>query len=206
MRFAGINADFSDYTRAQFETAIGKKVENWPHDILRVDPIPGREIVRGPLFNAWVEWRATQITAFLKQAVASVRALKPQLPVGVYVGSWYDYYYREGVNWASADYAGRQDWMTESYGQTGYAGEVDYITTGCYYPRATVEAALADDAPIESTVQAASQLSTRVVNDATFVYAGLDLNQYEVRAGGKRVFNEEGCAKASGGPPELAGV
>ncbi|MBI3948527.1 MAG: family 10 glycosylhydrolase [Armatimonadetes bacterium] len=179
MRFSGIAADFSDYTRAEFEKAIGRKVARWPDDIVRIDPIPGRDIVRGPLFNQWIEWRALQITTFLRQAVRAIRAAKPQMIIGAYVGAWYDRYYQEGVNWASPEYAGSLDWMTATYGQTGYAKELDYITTGCYYPRATAEAALFDDAPAERTVEMASQLSSRVISDAAFFYAGLDLNQYE---------------------------
>ncbi|MDH7568128.1 MAG: family 10 glycosylhydrolase [Armatimonadota bacterium] len=190
MRFSGINADFSDYTRARFEEHLGRKVEDWPHEILRVDPIPGRLFVRGPLFNVWVEWRAAQITSFLKEAVALLRGIKPNLRIGAYVGSWYDRYYGEGVNWASPDYSGALDWMNATYGQTGYARELDYITTGCYYRRPTRESALVDDAPVESTVEAAAQLSARVVSDAAFVYGGLDLNQYESKdAAGNRRFD-----------------
>ncbi len=179
MRFNGINADFSDYTRGEFEKAIGKKVERWPDDILKIDPIPGRPVVRGPLFQAWIEWRAGQITSFLKEAIAAARAVKPEIRLGVYVGSWYDRYFQEGVNWASPDYVGSADWMTATYGQTGYAHLVDYITTGCYYPRTTLEAAVADDAPIERTVEVAALNSSRVVNDASFVYAGLFMVHYK---------------------------
>jgi len=179
MRFSGFNADFSDYTRARFEDAIGRKVERWPDDIFKIDPIPGRPIVRGPLYGQWIEWRAAQITSFVKEAVAAVRAIKPEIRIGAYVGSWYHEYWREGVNWASNDYFGGYDWMTATYGQTGYAQEVDYITTGCYYPRSTAEAALLEDAPPERTVEMAAQLSSQVVNDAAFVYAGLYLIYYK---------------------------
>lgn len=191
MRFSGINADFSDETRARFEQAIGQKVARWPDDIFRMDPIPGRDIVRGPLFKQWIEWRALQITTFLREAVRTIRAIKPDMVIGAYVGAWYDQYYREGVNWASPDYAGNLDWMTTTYGQTGYAKELDYITTGCYYPRATVEAALIEDAPIDRTVEAASQRSAHVIHDAAFFYAGLDLNQYESVTSGTRRFDKE---------------
>lgn len=179
MRFSGFNSDFSDYSRARFEEAIGQKVERWPDDIFKIDPIPGRPVVRGPLYGRWIEWRAAQITSFLKEAVAAVRAIKPDLRVGAYVGSWYHEYWREGVNWASNEYSGGYDWMTATYGQTGYAQEVDYITTGCYYPRSTAEAALLDDAPPERTVEMAAQLSSRAVSDAAFVYAGLYLIHYK---------------------------
>ncbi len=179
MRFSGVNADFSDFTRAQFERTTGRLVERWPDDILKIDPIPGRTFVRGPLFPTWVEWRAGRITSFLQEAVRRARAIKPQLRTGVYVGSWYDRYYGEGVNWASPEYAGGLDWMTATYGQTGYAREVDYITTGCYYPKATAEAALSEDSSAERTVEMAADLSSRVVSDAAFVYAGLYLIYYK---------------------------
>ena len=170
MRF--IDQCYFATTRGEFEKAIGKKVERWPDDILKIDPIPGRPVVRGPLFQAWIEWRAGQITSFLKEAIAAARAVKPEIRLGVYVGSWYDRYFQEGANWASPDYVGSADWMTATYGQTGYA--TSWITSP---PAATTAdhagSAVADDAPIERTVEVAALNSSRVVNDASFVYAGL---------------------------------
>ena len=59
VRFDGIQADFSDLSRKEFEKFLGKKIKKFPTDILSWDnsgklpkPVPGK------YFKQWVEWRS----------------------------------------------------------------------------------------------------------------------------------------------------
>jgi hypothetical protein len=193
MRYASIRADFSDCSRAQFETWLGRKIQRWPNDIYEWDPLPGQPLRRGPLFNAWAEWRARNIRDWLAEAAAIVRARRPEAKIGAYVGSWYPEYYDVGVNWAADDYAAGYHWMTPNYPATGYARLLDYLTTGCYYRVPTRAHARRAGLPEEASVQAAAELSNRVVNNATFCYAGLYLLDYH---GSPQLFREALAAAA----------
>ncbi|MDO8586552.1 MAG: alpha amylase family protein [Armatimonadota bacterium] len=177
MRYPNIYADFSDLSRTQFESFIGQAVERWPEDIYQIKA-PDGEIRRGKLFNQWLEWRARRIRDFLAQVRAAVKAEKPGVSLGVYVGSWYSDYYPVGVNWASPRYVPRFDWATSSYNAAGYADHVDYMCAGCYYPYATRAEARAAGKPESATVEAAAQASNEVVMDDTFVYPSLYLLDY----------------------------
>ncbi|MBI3911610.1 MAG: hypothetical protein HY320_11865, partial [Armatimonadetes bacterium] len=114
-------------------------------------------------------------------ATELIHRKRPGCLVGAYTGSWYDSSFQVGVNWAADDYAAGLDWMSPAYSQTGYAGLLDWITTGCYFPVARREDARAAGAPERFTVEAAAEYATRVVNDATFHYAGINLADYRGR-------------------------
>ncbi|MDO8682754.1 MAG: alpha amylase family protein [Armatimonadota bacterium] len=178
MRYPNIRADFSDLSRDQFENWLGKKIERWPEDIYRLKGI-GDEIERGPYFNKWLEWRSLQIHDFVSEVRSTIKREKPSMTLGVYVGSWYLEYYGVGVNWASSKYAPKYDWATESYNSTGYAGLVDYMCAGCYYPAATAAEALAAGQPEWKSVESAAATSNEVVMDDTFVYASLYVLDYK---------------------------
>jgi hypothetical protein len=98
--------------------------------------------------------------------------------VAVYVGSWYDSYYDVGVNWASPQYQPPYDFASPTYKDKGFANLTDWICTGCYYQYATRSEAKAAGQSDLATVEAAGDISNRVVADDTFVYAGLYLLQY----------------------------
>lgn len=178
MRYANLTTDFSDAARAAFESFLGRPVTNWPEDILVYPADPALPRVEGPLYRPWLEFRAATIRDFVNEAAAAVRAARPGIEVAAYVGSWYSEYYGVGVNWAADDFAAGYDWMTPDFHRTGYAGFLDWITTGCYYPRATREEARQAGANPQATVESAAALSNRVVNDAAFVYGGLYLVNY----------------------------
>ena len=178
MRYASLQSDFSDFSREKFEEHLGKKLDRFPADIYAFDPNPGKGIVRGPYFKQWLEWRALNIRTWLEDASKLVRTKRPGAKIGVYVGSWYTTYYTVGVNWASNEFTPGYDWMSPTYNTTGYAGLVDWITTGCYHPIATRTQARTAGLDDSYTVQAAAELSTRAVGDVAFVYAGLYLQDY----------------------------
>ncbi len=178
MRYPGIYADFSELSKEKFEAWLGQKLERFPEDIFEIDPIPGREIIRGKYFGQWMEWRAKQIHDFVAEVRKSVKTAKPDALIGVYVGSWYEFYYDVGVNWASPEHVPPYDFASPTYKETGYADMVDWMCTGCYYENITKEEARTAGVPEWTSVEAACEESVRVVENETFVYGSLYLLQY----------------------------
>jgi uncharacterized lipoprotein YddW (UPF0748 family) len=180
MRYAGANADFSPITHAQFEAFLGHPVR-WPDDILTYQtayPSLTRRLIPGPDYDAWNVFRTLTIRSWLASAVLTVKAIRPTATVSVYAGSWYPDYPVLGSNWAADDFSAGLRFLTPSYQKTGFAGLVDWMTTGCYYPPGTIADALAQGRSAGESVEAAGQFSNRAVNDQTFVYAGIALSNY----------------------------
>ncbi|WP_199614470.1 alpha amylase family protein [Paenibacillus alkalitolerans] len=179
-RYSNVYADFSDLSRSEFEKYIGAQVENWPEDIFQVKfTETGDELVAGPWFKKWIEWRAHNIYNFFNDARDLVKSVKDDVYFSTYVGSWYPYYYNEGVNWGSKRYIPDEPWASEDYHKYGYAGLLDFIMTGLYYPEITEEEAVAKSNPEWMSVEGAAHLSTEVVDQDTFVYGSLYLLQYQ---------------------------
>lgn len=142
VRYDGIQADFSDLSRTEFERFIGKKVKKFPQDIFTWDktgkypkPVPGK------LFKQWIEWRARVITNFMAKARSAVKAVRADIPFCTYTGAWYPSYYEVGVNFASKNYDPSLDfdWATPAYKETGYAELIDIYATGNYYMDITID-------------------------------------------------------------------
>ncbi len=178
LRYAAVTADFSPSTQRAFEAYVGRKL-NWPDDVLRISPYPGQSIIPGPQYQNWLVWRAYVIKSWLDSAAQIVRSVRPQAQVAVYVGSWYGDYEKVASNWAGPDFTGPWRWLTPQYQQTAYAGTLDWLTTGCYYEDATLAEAVAQDDPPGATVEGAGQISSRVVSDAAWTYAGLYALSYQ---------------------------
>ena len=180
MRYAGANADFSPITHAQFEAFVGHPVR-WPDDVFSYQvayPSLAKRILPGPNYDAWLVFRTLTIRNWLASAVATVKAIRPTAQVSVYAGSWYPEYPTLGSNWGADDFTAGLRFLTPSYQKTGFAGLVDWITTGCYYPPGTVADAIAAGRSAGESVEAAGQFSNRAVNDQTWVYAGIALSNY----------------------------
>lgn len=138
VRYDGITSDFSGLSRTQFEEHIGKKVENFPEDILSWYDECGNlreEWAPGKYFKEWCEWRAGVIHDFVARAHSELKAINPELLIGDYTGAWYPTYYQVGVNWASKDFDPSLtfDWAAPGYKDTGYAEMLDIYMTGLYY-------------------------------------------------------------------------
>jgi len=143
VRFDGITSDFSTISKQIFEDYSGIKVENFPSDILywvkgkhgNYDWKPGR------YFNQWVEWRASLIYNFVYDVQKELKAIKPQITISDYAGSWYPLYYEVGVNWASNKYDPSESykWATKKYREYGYAELLDQLQVGLYYREATID-------------------------------------------------------------------
>lgn len=179
-RYANEHADFSDLSRVKFEEYIKKTVTNWPEDIYKIE-MAGTEqnIVEGPLYQDWIEFRAHNIQSYFKEVENLVHLHDEDLIFTTYVGSWYPLYYNEGVNWASQTHHPDYSWASEDYHKTGYAEYLDFLMTGNYYYDVTVEESDAKGLPYWYSVEGSAQLAMDVVNYATPLYGSLYLYQYE---------------------------
>lgn len=148
-RYTDISADFSELSKNQFITFLEEKYNdtqakdmNFPTDIVSSWRESSGQLLpasTGRYYKQWLIYRAQVIQDFMKKARAAVKATKPNVEFGVYVGGWYTTYYQVGVNWASKDYDPFQDfevrfeWASPGYGNTGYAEELDILMTGNYF-------------------------------------------------------------------------
>ena len=178
-RYADLYTDFSSLTRSAFEQFLGHPVINWPDDIYHFSPLPGKDIISGPLFKQWLQFRAQTIRDFVSDVAQTARSIKPDLVLGNYVGSWYSAYYPVGVNWGSERTPYRFDWFTPDYPSTGYAEYFNWISTGCYYPIATRNQARELGTNPRYTVEDAAAESRLALADGTLLYPGIYVPDYE---------------------------
>ena len=135
-RYMDANSDFSDYSRAQFEEYIGKKVENWPSDIYYYkEGVTDRgQYTPGPLYNQWIEWRAKVIQNVVAECRSALKGVRPDADLSVWAAAWYPLPHT-GQNWGSTKYTYVDNnwWATDNYHTTGYADQLDYFQLGAYY-------------------------------------------------------------------------
>lgn len=144
-RYDNIYADFSHVTRNAFEdylAAQGKTLDNFPADAYKID---GKgAMVKGKYYQEWITFRSQTIADFtgrIRQLVDSFKKKKnPNLKMAAYVGSWYEVYYQNGVNWASKDfqYNSRLGFPENEiyglgYNKTSYLKNLDFLMIGTYY-------------------------------------------------------------------------
>ncbi len=142
-RYDGIMADFSDLSRSEFEKFIGKKITNYPDDILKiVRTDTGRDsIIKGEHYKDWIYWRSKNIHDFFARARKEVKEVNPNTIFSTYSGAWYPSYYEVGVNFASNTYDPSKtfEWANDDYKSTGYAELIDLYITGNYYTDITTD-------------------------------------------------------------------
>ncbi len=200
LRYAGINADFGEESRKQFEAYVGHAVK-WPDDVFRYDvtfPELDRHVVPGPLYESWLVWRAMTLRNWLASAVTAVKAIRPTCTVSTYTGSWFGEYPLFGANWSADDFTAGFRFLTPSYQQTGWAELLDWMTTGCYYPTPTVLDAFAAGKIPGASVEAAGQLTNRAANDQTWSYAGIGLSDYIGHPEQLKAALQAACASTQG--------
>lgn len=177
-RYPNIYGDFSDLSRKLFEVYIDEEVANWPEDIYTLDK--DKNINFGVLFPKWAEWRAMNIKEFISLARETVKKYNPNYLYADYVGSWFPLYYNEGLNWGSETYESVLEWTSKTYKKSGFAEQLDFLMTGCYYPEVTIDEARSNNRPEDwYSVEGAADISLEVVNNATPVVASLYLKDYE---------------------------
>lgn len=130
-RYQGIQSDFSELSRKQFEEYIGTKLTSFPEQIL---PKGATAYSSTPYIKEWLEFRAKTIHDFMEKARAAVKSVNPDINFGVYVGGWYGSYYVYGVNWASPTFNPNDSyvWATENYKNYGFADHMDHMLIGAY--------------------------------------------------------------------------
>jgi hypothetical protein len=142
-RYDNETADFSPITRQKFETFLAsrdKQLTNWPSDVFTyVNNV--RQY--GPLINEWWEFRSMTIKSFtdeVRELTDRYTAIKgKKIHSSAYVGSWFESYYLNGVHWGSPnfEYDSRlkfpeESLYTNSYAQTGYTDNIDFLMIGTY--------------------------------------------------------------------------
>ena len=178
-RYQDITEDFSPLSRATFEASIGHHVAHWPQDIYAYEA-SGYWVKRmpGPLYRAWLGYRAHSILAFARAVTEVVRTLKPQMAVAAYVGAWYPVYYEEGVNWASPEVRPPYPWIGPEWVRSGLAPLLDYLMIGLYYRPITVWEARAQHHDPEISIGGGAWLGTQLVHGATPVVGSLLVSLY----------------------------
>jgi uncharacterized lipoprotein YddW (UPF0748 family) len=179
LRYGNLNADFSDVTRAKFETFVGAKLQ-WPQDVfeytLNFDLTRG--IRPGRWYETWLAWRAQEMRDWVIDAERKFKQARPGGLFGAYTGSWYGEYVRYGANWASPKLQAGFSFLDDNFRKTGFAPHLDLIMTGCYYRMSTIAEALNRNQPAGRTVEAAGQLTNRIVRDECWAYAGISLMEF----------------------------
>ncbi len=154
VRYDGINADFSQASKEEFEKYIGEKVVRFPQDIFEWAKGSNGEYNRidGKHFKKWIEWRTKNIYDFMKLAREEVKLANKNVSFGTYTGAWYPSYYEVGVNFASNTYdpSADYDWATPEYKNYGYAELLDLYTTGNYYTSITIDEIKANNPQIKN--------------------------------------------------------
>ncbi|CAN5637241.1 hypothetical protein BH11ARM2_BH11ARM2_36330 [soil metagenome] len=199
LRYGGLNADFSELTRAKFEEAMGRKL-NWPDDVFAYVYSPNlvRGIRPGPYYDAWLSWRAGVLKDFVADIRRHIQAIRPKVQLGVYAGSWYGEYAALGNNWASPEAEAGFWYLTPEYRQTGFAPLLDFLITGCYYPTATIYDAMGQAKSIGATVESAGLLTNRLVQDQTWTYAGIMLSDFKDNPEGLTAAMQAACGATQG--------
>lgn len=138
-------ADFSEQTREKFETflkARGKELNAWPMDVYHFGK--DQEMVFGPLYLEWITFRSMIIKKFASKLRGMIEDYNQtngrHVGMAAYVGSWYELYYQNGVNWASEDFCYNdrlkfpmKELYTEEYAKVSYLDQIDFLMIGCYY-------------------------------------------------------------------------
>mgnify|MGYP002920700304 CR=1 FL=1 len=137
-RYAGLQSDFSEETKAQFMDYMGILSLRWPDDILPAgaDYTAANKLTTLPkYYKNFLEFRAKVIHDFVEKAAQTVHEVNPKIRFGAYVGGWYSSYYYSGVNWAHPNYDPKADgyyWAGSAYKNYGYADHCDFMFIGAY--------------------------------------------------------------------------
>ncbi|UNK19960.1 S-layer homology domain-containing protein [Paenibacillus sp. N3/727] len=185
-RYDNEGADFSNETRVKFEqflSARGKQLVNWPNDVFYYE---NNVRVNGPLIQDWWEFRSGTIQSFFGEVKAMVDSYEAEsgreIKVSSYVGSWYETYFLNGVNWGSKNFRfdSRLGLLDESvytpeYYETGYIEYLDFLMIGAYQTTS-------------QEVKKYITLGNIVTNGEIPLYAGIALTNVQTPAMQREVF------------------
>lgn len=198
-RYAGLDADFSPESKRLFEASIGRSI-HWPDDVYRFTTASSgaRGLVPGPLFDAWLGWRARILREFLLKARQAVKGVRPNAQLGIYSGGNYADYPSRGANWGSPDLEAGYWFLSDGYKRGGLAPDLDFFMPGCYYSNPTIFDALGESEPIGQTIEAAASTAGRVIGDETWTYAGIAVSPYQNHPAAFQKALQTACATSEG--------
>lgn len=144
-RYDNLYADFSHVSRNAFEEYLEKEnkvLNNFPTDAFKITK--EGNMVKGKFFKEWITFRSQTIRDFtgrIRALIDKYRIEKNRdLKMAAYVGSWYEVYYQNGVNWASSqfEYNDRlafpdSEIYGKTYNNTSYLSDLDFLMIGTYY-------------------------------------------------------------------------
>jgi uncharacterized lipoprotein YddW (UPF0748 family) len=206
VRYDGMESDFSDVSKKLFEKYIGKKLMHFPADIFRYKKGEHKLLKEpGVFYKEWIEWRASVIYNFFRQARAVAKAANSKIIFGDYTGAWYPTYYEVGVNWASNKYDVQKDypsWAAKKYQKYGYAELLDLYSSGCYFYEVTkqevsdsndikaarTEAGMSDQKAPWYSVEGSAEMAMNITMKAAPLLGSIYVDQYKS--------NKEQCRKA----------
>lgn len=199
LRYAGMDAEFSAATQSQFETYVGEKL-TWPDDVFKVtySPVLHKGLKPGRFYDAWMVWRALQMRNWVARVQRTVKSARQTALFGIYGGSWYGDYPALGSNYGAPSLEAGFEFLTPTYQETGFANLLDFFISGCYYTTPTIYDAMGEGKPIGSTVEAAGQLSNRVVDDQCWTVAGISLESFAGNPVGLKNVLQAACASTQG--------
>lgn len=194
-RYDNEGADFSEVTRVKFEQFLqerGKQLVNWPEDIFYYE---NHVRIDGPLIQDWWEFRSGTIQSFFAEVKALVDSYEAQegrdIRVSSYVGSWYETYYLNGVNWGSKNFRyhpalnmPKESVYTAEYYETGYIEYLDFLMIGAYQTTSR-------------EIQKYITLGNIVTNGEIPLYAGIAMNNVQVPGVQREVF-QAGLSSTNG--------
>lgn len=186
-RYDNMYADFSEVTREKFESYLSRKnkmLKSWPDDVYKVKT--DGSIIKGDLYNDWWCFRSAVIKEFAKRVRELVDKYKKikgrEILLSAYVGSWYEYIYQNGINWASPRFkydrrlAFPEDSLyTKDYAETAYSDFLDFIMIGTYYETA-------------EEINKYITLGNIITNGELPIYAGMALTEIQRPEVQKEVF------------------
>ncbi len=177
-RHLGGAADFSPTSHDLFTSFLGHSVSPWPEAVCTLRPgDPKPEVVPGPYYPQWMEWRVRTITAFIRR-VRSIMDRTPDRVFANYTGSWYPLYDQMGVNWADPSVPPPFPHAGPGYQAAGFARIVDLSISGLYYPEVEEDEASALGRPYWYSVRGAARMAKTMTADARPIWGGLYLLQY----------------------------
>ncbi len=184
LRFTGMDGDFSPLTQELFAKEIGQPVR-FPEDIFTTtyNADLTRGIKPGKFWDAWWAFRAREMARWVDQVTTRIRAINDDLLFGIYAGSWYGEYDNYGANYAASDMNAGFPFLTRAFRQTGFADKLDLFIAGCYYRVPTIFDAMTTGQPEGRTVEAASIMANRVINDEAWTVAGIALDVFAKNPG-----------------------
>ncbi len=181
VRFSGIEADFSDFSRKEFESYLGSgKLNWWPEDVYELQLVDDEwQVVPGEYYQSWIQFRAARMRQFYERIVQDIKKTDPSIPVGSFVGAWYPTYYEYGVNWASESNVPEEKWATSDYYKTAVAEKLSYLVVGCFFPRVTMEDAEKVGADWWMSVEGSAITANEVVNKVCPVYGAILVEEFK---------------------------